>query len=255
MSFLQSVVVPVCLYSEANEQALILSLQGTAFFIGQRGVFLTARHVVEAARSEATRRSCQIGLVTKADHGKSDRSMVTPLTSIEFAPAPYDVAVGKVSYRPQTFLHLGNRNIAEWQDVATLGYPENAVEGEPGSILLQMRCLKGYIQRTLQAGISGITAGPQSFEISFLLSRGLSGAPLFIHQQPRDLVIGVCVGSHKREIVAHQYSEVDIDGKRYTEKVMSIEQYGIAHDLRPLHNWKPKLLEGSTLVHEGSSAT
>lgn len=144
---------------------------------------------------------------------------------------------------------LQEREVEVWQDVATYGYPLNALSHDPEELLsLNLRCHKGYIQRLLRSGETYLGNNPASFELSFMLSRGLSGAPLFIHQQPKDIVIGVCVGSVKSETVEHEFLEVDDAGKSYSEKKVSVEQYGLAHDLLPLYQWKPKLLEGKTLI-------
>ncbi len=72
---------------------------------------------------------------------------------------------------------------------------------------------------------------PYAFEFSFLISNGLSGAPLYIYNdlQPNSTIIGICVGTHRSE---------------YRD---SIDEYGIAQDLRPLLSWKPSLLKGKVL--------
>jgi hypothetical protein len=245
---LQSYVIPVCLYAIEAERATIKELIGTAFFVNGNGVFLTARHVLESAAVNASQKNLLVGLVLKDEGGKSAASVIAGVIQSEFAPEPYDIAIGQVNYQCETLLTLSPLGIEVWQEVATFGYPLHAVSGDPTALRLNIRCHKGYVQRLLQPGDVPIGPNPNGFELSFLLSRGLSGAPLFVHQQPKDIVIGVCVGSFRTELIEDEYLEVLENGASYKEVKLKIEEYGTAHDLRPLYDWRPILLNGLTLL-------
>lgn len=63
----------------------------------------------------------------------------------------------------------------------------------------------------------------------------------------KQLLIGVCVGSHGAEVVDYISLEVDDDGRRLEERRVKVEQIGIAENILPLLSWKPEMLEGKSL--------
>jgi len=83
-----------------------------------------------------------------------------------------------------------------------------------------------------------------SFELSFNIGHGLSGSPLLTSSAS---VIGVCVGSHRVEIVDYASVFVEDDGKSFSEKHLMIESYGISHDVSSILDWKPSLFGGDAL--------
>ena len=246
--YLESDVVPVCHYSVGPTGAEIEKLYGTAFFLDDDGVFVTARHVIENAYSAIAETNLKVGLVVKAESGADPTSIMTEIAAVEFAVKPFDIALGRVNYSCKPVFALYTKEVEAWKDVAAYGYPENAVTGHPGSLFMTTRCHKGYIQRLLAAVDKMPNPTPPAFELSFLLSRGISGAPLFLQRAGTPEVIGVCVGTFRSEIVEDTYTEILEDGKTYKETTLSVEQYGIAQDLRPLHDWKPKLLSGKSVI-------
>jgi hypothetical protein len=245
--YLQSYVCPVCLYSVEEGIATIRELIGTSFFLNSFGLLVSARHVFESALSNSTAKGFRTGIVVKDQGGKSLTSVICPLDRFEAAPDPFDIAIAVLNYRCSTLLIADDITIQEWADVATLGYPIDAVSGPISKLNLNLRCLKGYVQRPLRPGDLHLGGNPPAFELSFLLGRGLSGAPLFKHAQPKDIVIGVCVGSSRTEVVEDEFTEIQADGRKYTEKRLKIDQFGVAHDMRPLLDWKPGLLAGISL--------
>jgi len=245
--FLQSYVVPVCLYDIKNDVAVLKSHYGTAFFINSSGIFLTAQHVLNSAYIDAKNKNLNVGLVVKDDNGKNIKSVIVDIKDKEYAPAPFDVAVGVTSYKCDSYLTFKEQDVSVWQDVATMGYPLNAVSGEPDALMFNLRVHKGYIQRVLPPGTLRLANNPESFELSFLLCKGLSGAPIFIHSGEKDFVIGVCVGSARTETLENEFSEIQENGDVYKEKIMKIEEFGIANDIRPLLSWKPSILSGKSL--------
>lgn len=247
--FLQSYVAPVCLCEvDPNGGANIRELFGTAFLINDKGVFLTARHVLEDAYAKAQENGQIVGLIVKGEAGSSPKSGVAPIKSFEHAPAPYDVSIGTVHYQSPTLLRLAPIEIEPWQDVAAYGYPIHAVSGPASALGLNLRCHKGYIQRLLSPGDIPLGSHPDGFELSFLVARGISGAPLFVHRQDKDIVIGVCVGSFRTEQIEDEFVEISQNGSTYKEIKIKIDEFSTAQDIRPLHGWKPELLAGATLL-------
>lgn len=249
--YLQSHVVPVCSYvRQSTMRSTIKALHGSAFFIDERGTFLTARHVVEGAIERAEADSSAWGLCQKYDQGKSPLNVMCKVLRFEFAPAPFDIAVGQSSYPSTTILTLSRHADAhEWSDVVTMGYPLTIVEWDSTRWdKLPLRCHKGYIQRVIPTGEMKLGDAAPGFELSFQISKGTSGAPVFISRHPKDVVVGVCVGSVRRELVEYEHVEVIAPGKELQERRLKIDEYGLAHDLRPLLDWKPAMFNGRSLL-------
>lgn len=247
--FLQSYVLPICVYSiDENGSAIVQRLHGTCFLINERGTFLTAAHVLRNATSDAERSGLLIGIVCKDENGNSPKSIVARLMFHDFAPNNADIAVGQTLYLGETIFQLWVEGVEVWQDVGTYGYPEEAVTGSIDMLNLNLRAHKGYIQRLIRKG--DIFAAPDAvgYELSFLLARGLSGAPLFVHGMPKEKVIGICTGSFRSEVVEDQIVEIANNGSKYVEKRVSISQYGLSESIAPLLDWKPEGFGGETLA-------
>ena len=87
-----------------------------------------------------------------------------------------------------------------------------------------------------------------ALELSFAVPAGLSGAPLFLPDAgEKHSLLGVCVSSHESETQEHIYEEIDEDGGIFRERRLRVEQFGIAHSLAPLADWRPQVLRGKTL--------
>jgi len=242
---LETYVVPICRFDIGEGKAVIRTFHGTAFFVGESGTFLTARHVIEDAITNVRNHGGFVGLCGKAEDFKSNRAI--PIQNSEFAPAPYDVAVGTTNYRCQSVFTVEKIEVAMWADVAMLGYPSSTLVNSNGAIWMYLRGFKGYVQRTVSPEALPLSTHPCSFEASFPIARGMSGAPLFVHAGRKDIVVGVCVGSNRSETLDYEYVDVDEAGRELRESIRRIEEYGLAHDIRPLVTWSPALLEGKTL--------
>lgn len=234
--YLQTYVVPICRFETLNGQAYIKETLGTGFFINSSGVFITAKHVIDDCYAATGEKGGDIGLSIIDTYNNNQIKLIAPLKDIEFANPPYDIAIGKVDYISKTFLcfkEIDNINVEVWLDVATYGYPATTIVQKPMGFRINLRAQKGYIQRIISPEDETLSLQgnqPNSFELSFLIGHGLSGSPLFVHRNPKDIIIGVCVGTHR------------------TEYKGCIEEYGVAQDIRPLLTWKPSFLNGKTLL-------
>lgn len=229
-------------------------MHGTCFLINKKGTFLTAAHVLKNAVLDAEKSDLLIGIVCKDENGESSKSVVAQLKIHAFAPNNADIAVGQTSYSGETIFALSIKEVEVWQDVGTYGYPEEAVTGPAESMNLNLRAHKGYIQRLIRKG--DVFAAPYAvgYELNFLLARGLSGAPLFVHDMPKDRVIGVCTGSFRSEVVEDEIVEIQDNGSKYVEKRVSISQYGLSESILPLLDWKPEGFGGGTLAQLSGDA-
>lgn len=129
-----------------------------------------------------------------------------------------------------------------------MGYPEMALNVTSTLFNVHMRMLKGYVQRPIRSGEIPMLSGyPDCYELSFPITTGMSGSPLFTTDRGKQQLAGICIGSWSNEIVDHVYEEVDEDGKRFQEKRLKVEQAGLAIQILPLLSWKPALLGGMSL--------
>ncbi|WP_137112493.1 serine protease [Rhodobacter sp. SY28-1] len=244
MSYLQSYVVPICSYTIHEEEADLKKLFGTAFYFGNNGFFLTARHVVDEAQSFADEKGHLVGLVVKADQGRQEQSTIIPLKTYEHAPAPYDITAGKSGYFPPTPLKVANAQVSVWTDVAGLGYPDSAAVIDQQTLWMNVRGYKGHIQRPTVPRDIVIGTHPNGFELSFLTGPGSSGGPIFTLDET---VIGVIVASFRSQQTEDQIVEIQKDGSTYKELRVRVEEFGFAHDIRGLLDWRAEIFEGLTL--------
>jgi hypothetical protein len=245
--YLQSYVIPVCTFEEVQGQAHLRSTHGTAFMVNDWGIFLTAAHVLSEAIQHAAANGSEVGLCGKTDGGYGEDSIIARVFKHELAPKPFDVAIGATQYSTRGPLKLGAREVAPWQDVATLGYPlSSKIEDGDDAIWMNMKVHRGYVVRTTLPRDMSIGEHPNGIELSFLLSPGMSGSPVFT--VPDEVVVGIGVGSFSSELTDAFIEEIDEDGRTYKERRVKIEQFGFAHDLRELLGWKPAILSGLSLL-------
>lgn len=244
--YLETYIVPVCGFKEVSSSVLIRAVFGTAFFINDSGTFLTAQHVIDEARRNVAELGGFLGLCVRPPGAAG--SVACPVITTDAAAAPYDVCVGTIDAGFPTTLTLSNISVHTWSDVTTFGYPTTAQNVTPNEFWIYGRGLKGYLHRHAKAGQLQGGRHPDAFETSFAMPKGLSGAPLFVYNNPRDIVIGVCVGVNSGETTEFMLEEVQDNGEVRTERRVRVEEYGLAHDLRPLLDFRPVNLDGQTLV-------
>lgn len=221
-------------------------VHGTAFLLGEKGVFLTARHVLKAATRPNLNGMRPSIFALAPDESK----VLAEITDIEDAPTGQDIAIGRSDFRLDSLYRLHSERRTVWTGVLSAGYPEDAFVREGGSLKTPIRAFNGIIQRLIFPGDLHLAPKTLGFELSFSPSPGMSGAPLCISGVSRSShleVVGVCVGSFRSEQVEDEYTEVNNDGSRYTERRVRITQFGLAESIYPLLDWKPKVLEGQTL--------
>jgi len=245
-SYLETYIVPVCRFETVSGTARIRDFFGTAFFVGAGGVFLTASHVISDATHATQENGGFMGLCVRPPGGEAN--VTCPIKSIEAAAAPYDVSVGTIEATFPTDLVLGGIPASVWLEVASYGYPSTAQNRSNDEFWMYGRGFRGYIHREVRSGQLSGSPHPDAFETSFSMPQGLSGSPLFVPGAQNGIAIGVCVGVNRGETTEYMFEEINANGETLREKRVRIEEYGLAHDLRPLLSWRPSSLGGRSLA-------
>jgi hypothetical protein len=241
----ETYIVPVCRCDETAGTANIRAFHGTAFFINDHGAFVTARHVVEAGAHDVARNGGILGLCVRRPGGGD--CVISPIRELDVANAPHDLCFGVAYGDFPTSLTVGELPVGTWRDVAALGYPATAANISADGFWMYARGFKGYVHREVKSGQLPGGLHPDMFETSFRMPPGMSGAPLFVAHGGRHVVIGVCVGVNTSEQTDYLVEEITADGVVNRERRVRIEEYGIAHDLRPLLDSTPPVFKGRTL--------
>lgn len=256
MKLLQDFVVPYVRIERRQGRVLIAEMHGTAFFINSSGAFLTAGHVIQSCEAKIKLSGGEAAIVMHDRRHPGDR-FAGIVEHTAFAPAPYDIAIASVN-RPTTgYFFLGTSLKAwMWEEVFAAGYPSSATAVLSDNFRIDARGHKGEILRKVPAGRVLLHPHPDVIEVSFAITKGMSGSPLVMRNvldstgNPIEQfgLLGVCVGNERSEIVEHTLTEVIEGGARFSEKVARVEEYGIVHDLRPLSEWRADGFNGKTLT-------
>ena len=243
--FIQCVIASIVRVTVKEGFGYVEQLHGTGFYVSKRGHLLTARHVIEKGQLDVKNNGGMLAFFPKMDDGTS--SHCRPIQTFEFAPEPFDIALCATEQPSRTFYRIQPRTVEVWQEVASAGYPMSMVKQSESTYEVHTRFHRGYIQRVVRPGDLLIGPNPAGFEVSFPVTQGMSGAPLFIHNPQHDFLIGVCVGSIQSRVVAYEDIQFKGPNETHREQIARIEEIGIAHSVLALAEWKPALLKGTTL--------
>jgi hypothetical protein len=246
-SIVQEYIVPIVTYIQREGQGYYHRLVGTAFFVGSCGIFVTAKHVIEQANAFISKGDAEGWAISGKFPLGTSQDALLPVNGVELAPHGLDVAVGYSNVSVVSPIKFSEAPDAMGLSVATLGYPESALNILPQDFRIRLRTHKGYIQRLMEAEDFPLRDHPNSFELSFNVSHGLSGSPLIAQAgSAAGRAIGICVGSIRTQLVDYAALLVDDNGRRVEEKHLMIESYGIAHDVSPILDWCPSFIRDGT---------
>lgn len=194
-----------------------LVYRGTAFPCLREGIWLTARHCLDAWRGPQT-----AALIYKTA-GTSFQASVVAVDRHPFL----DIAVLRAEHDPVPGFSIGR---ATWgNEVSVIGYPEDLFLDRQGLDRPRVRLLKGHIQRVEPPSDEADCEG--DFELSFACPGGLSGSPVVA--QVGQAVVGVVTGNRESFVVTD--SEEVTPGKIY--EIRQAVSFGAAVDLARATAW------------------
>jgi hypothetical protein len=229
---LEDYTVPICCLRGGTNN--IQTHFGTAFFISSNGIFLSARHCIQKELIEKE----DLGLIVK---DKKMGNVFSKIVDIDYPHGNLDIVAVMINLKPDKIFKFKNNNLHVWRDVATLGYPEDAIDRKKG-FWLNLRGHKGYVQRIIRDGKPPSLENNigRLIELSFQITPGLSGAPLFTYEPSNDVLVGVCIGNHRAEKLLDNILETEENGNIYKEVTKRYDYAGLAQDIRDILDWKPK---------------
>ena len=235
LDYLEYYVVPVVAVPKGKQD--IFRFLGTGFFLGAEGHLVTCAHVVREVRPEESLHCFQIG-----------RNRWIPL-SISRVLSDHDLALctGAAPETREVMPLVSEPFIQLGADVNTLGYLHEP-KG-PDRLPFCRKVMRGYIK-----SIPESPEYPDSYELSFPVLFGCSGAPLLfrfdMEGESKSLlgIVGCVYGSRESRIVKHSEVTHEVSGanglEREQEVTARIEEMGLAYNAKALL----QLLEESGII-------
>lgn len=206
MTFIQSdairdYVVPLITINA--DSGSMKSFLGTGFFIGTRGVIVTAAHVIRAAGEDRVHPL----------FAEEDGWQVVPPEAAESHPQ-HDIAVIKVSGGPwRSIFRLSDQWHGSSAPYALWGYPDDVTREIVDHGMAQFRpdlvYVEGYVRRRVDARVLPPPFSGSHFELSDPAGSGCSGAPIIMKTtvgQPLWQVIGIYLGERRSDGVHVGYA-------------------------------------------------
>jgi len=165
---------------------------GTAFLIGNRGVGLTAAHVLRDSDDEQV-----VGLFV-------DRRTWFPVGVLNWEIHPVeDVAALRLEGTEwNSFMCLSNSSEGQSLHYRSFGYPVDAMYDLSRNGYAARRpdlvYSEGYVRRRLSCFLPGLV-GTSFYELSAVAGSGCSGSPILKFVQPVWPVVGIYVGERRNE--------------------------------------------------------
>lgn len=211
-------MIPLVIGKRNDKNIKLHRYAGIAFFIGEKGLIATCKHVTEMV---------QPGEVLLGQNDNTGEFY--PINNIQEHPSK-DFAVGYCADITDynTFL-LTSIAFTLGHDIQAFGYTANRIEDN--HIHVDARLRKGYIVRLADLPIK--TDAYSLMEISFPAEKGFSGTPLITTKENPNTktyeLVGMIYGNSESSILQHDIREVDDNGNKFTESIKKIVEFGLAH--------------------------
>lgn len=244
MFFPSEWAVPVLRLS-SNDPPTISDFCGTATLIGADW-FLTACHVIERAFAVEAERPYLL-LLEATD---SPRLTFARIAAFERHSRPaVDLALGRLAQWNATPPFSGWGFPAALSDVICIGHAPDVTTGR---VLTEEgfgspRFFKGYVMRQLEAGEEPLITAP-SFELSFPIPAGMSGAPVFQSPPGGRLLCGIATHSVATRLESwEEVTQASQEKPLVREITARVIHVGVGIRLSALLDWKISLNGGSEL--------
>lgn len=99
MKILEDYIVPVIRVTRQGDETKLEQFYGTAFFINDQGVFLSASHVMRAVEHDVSEKGSELALVMRKPGDKLSVYQ-GKVSAFSFADDPFDIAVQAFRYQP-----------------------------------------------------------------------------------------------------------------------------------------------------------
>ena len=139
---------------------------------------------------------------------------------------------------------------APLNDVIATGFPYDRMSvlntGDVSAIdtaLDSPRFVKGYVTRALQVRHDPLLS-PYSFEVSFSLTEGMSGCPLWYHRDNERSLYGIASGSLSQMRPVESETQIAPDGRTITTETVRVEDYGVGVRIDSVLHWEIAQLDG-----------
>ena len=240
-------IFPICeLYlNEANKKFKIKHFHGSGFFIGTKGYFLSAKHVISVGDFQNIKPKSVFGAILQNVEGNKRNRFTKNILQLEEHPK-FDIVLGKIEHTPPGFFSSKNQDAYGWEDVHCFGYPEDLNKNHEQLYSFGSQFLKGYIMRRLSEEELPYLNIPPSYELNFPIPKGVSGAPIFRTGEIKSL-LGVALASHDSVLAQYETIEVIDKNEKFTEKTVKVTQLGVAARMYEIREWQPTILNGAKL--------
>ncbi len=216
-------VLPIVLVGTDTLPFPVTSIEGTGFVLAD-GMLATCWHCIEA--SPPQKQMYGASRLRIGDHPR--------LSPIGFRERlAHDLGWARINYRPELGITIATKAPQMGDSVWTFGYPLTDVRIVPGGgrqFTANPRLLRGHILRPFVFEHPTFGSIP-SWELSFSVPVGLSGAPLFLEGTLQ--VAGVLYGNNDVATV-EESAQVDVGSGTRTPEVQRIVSFGLAHHWQSL---------------------
>lgn len=168
-----------------------------------------------------------------------------------------DLVIGKVHHWDAQPPWEAIASPAPLNDVTAVGYPYDRMAvlntGDVSAIdtaLNSARYVKGYVTRGVEVLHDPNTLmSPYSFEVSFALSEGMSGCPLWAYEEDENVrgLYGIASGSLSQTRPVKRVERIESDGTKVITETVQVEDYGVAVRIDSVLDWEIAQLGGRPL--------
>jgi len=211
--YVEDIIVPIIAFPKNDDTAF--RFLGSGFFINNDGYLLTCKHVTDSVKEGEKLFAYQ--------YGSKKRELDLNIVK---SSSKYDISLCQSGcpeidkfwpFTDETYVSIGS-------DIEVYSYVYEPIGDE--ELPFRQRYMKGHV-----SGLSREKSYPESFELSFPILFGMSGAPLIVHlpiqgeSKRKTCIAGLVYGSRESEVVHHTI----VEGDGYEERVSKIVELGLSY--------------------------